>query len=178
MNLSRLAPLLALVALAACAGEADEELQNEGLSAEDVAAAPVDFAVPLAPGQYRTTSELIDFSMPSLSEEARRTAAAAFAQGAGEGHTYCLAAGATSDQWLSSMNESACTVSRLEEGEGRIDAVLQCSDPTGLNGRVEMSGTMAQTSADMELRFAQAIAQFGEGTIRMRVVSQRIGDCV
>lgn len=177
MKLPYLATVCAALALAGCNSSPEEELSEEALSMEDVAGAAADMDLTLVPGEYRSTTELIELSVPGLPDQVQQMAEQAFAEGAGSGHTYCVTEQMTSEDWLSSMNESECTVSRFDEEGGTLNAVLQCNDPQGMNGRVELTGTAAGDSADMEMRFTQQFAEMGEGTIQLRVLSERIGDC-
>lgn len=171
-------PLLAAATLAACSGSADEELADEALSADEVAGAATeaDFPMPRA-GQYSTTQELIEFQMPSLPAEQLAAARAAFATGAAEPHTYCVAEDMTREQWLSNMAESDCTVSRSTAGAEGIDIVMTCNGAQGVTGRVAMKGTASEDASDLEMTFSQTIPGAGDSTIRMRVKSERTGDC-
>jgi hypothetical protein len=40
-----------------------------------------------------------------------------------------------------------------------------------------VTGTMAEDGSDLEMSFTSAMPEVGEATFRMRVVSERIGDC-
>jgi hypothetical protein len=177
MKLQFLAPVCAALLLAGCNSGPEEELSEEALSLDEVAAAAQDMDLTLAPGEYRTTTELLAFDLPGLPPEAQQMAERAFAEGAADGHTYCVTEEMTSESWLSQMSESDCTVSRFDDEGGSLNAVLQCSDPEGLNGRVEMTGIIAGDSADMEMRFTQEIPGMGDGAIALRLQSERIGDC-
>lgn len=173
-------PVIAALALAACGDKSDSELQDAALSADEVsgeaASVATDFALP-EPGQYRTSQELLEFSLPSLPAEQMEMVRAQFAAGAAQQHTYCVNEEMTHEQWLSNMSESNCTVARGNSGSGAIDLVLTCNGEEGVTGRVEMKGQTSSNGADMEMTFAQAIPNMGEGTIRMRVKSERVGDC-
>lgn len=177
MKLRHAMPVLAAFALAACGGDAEDDLADEALSMDEVAAQASELEMRLEPGEYRSTAELIEFDMPELPAETMALARQAFAEGAASESTYCLTEQSTPEQWISQMNESDCTVSRFDSSDGALDAVLQCRDAEGMNGRVEMNGTADGTSADLEMRFRQQIPGLGEGTIHMRVKSERIGDC-
>lgn len=177
MKLTILAPVGAALLLIGCDSAPDEDLSEEALSMEEVAAEAAEMDLKVIPGEYRSTTELIEFNLPGLPAQAQQMAEAAFAEGAGSGHTYCVTEEMSSEDWLSNMNESDCTVTRFEETGGTLNAALQCTDADGLNGRVEMTGTASGDSANMEMRFTQQIPQMGDGTIRMRVISERVGDC-
>lgn len=177
MKLHILAPIGAALLLVGCDSSPDKDLGSEALSMDDVVAGAADLDLQVVPGEYRSTAELIEFSLPGLAPQAQQMAESRFAQGAGGGHSYCVTEEMGAEGWLSNMNESDCTVTRFENAGGTLNATLQCTDAEGLNGRVDMTGTAAGERADMEMQFTQVVPDMGEGTIRMRVVSERIGDC-
>lgn len=169
-------PLIAAFALAACSGGADEELEGEALSADEVAAVEADFALP-QPGQYTTTQELLEFSLPSLPEAQMAMIRQQFAAGAAQPHSYCVNEAMTREEFLSQTAESDCTVARNNGSGENIDLVLTCNAAEGVTGRVAMKGTATEDSSDLEMSFTQPIPGAGDSTIRMRVKSQRTGDC-
>jgi hypothetical protein len=175
--LKQYGPVFAAIALAACSGNADEELAGEALSADEVAgAAAADFTMPRA-GEYRTTQELIEFTLPGLPAEQMEMVRSQFAAGAAQPHTYCVNEQMTREQWLSQMSESNCTVSSSAADAGGIDMVMSCTGAEGVAGRVALKGTTTAEGSDMEMTFTQAIPNMGDSTIRMRVKSERVGDC-
>ena len=177
MKLRLITTVCAVLAVAACNNSPDEELSDEALSMDDVVAEAADLEMTLSPGEYRSTSELVSFEIEGLSPQMQQMAEAAFADGAGAGHTYCVTEEMTAEDWLSQMNESECTVTSLDGSSEGIDAVLQCSDPEGMNGRVELAGNADGDSANMDVRFDVDIPGMGTGRIHMRSASERIGDC-
>jgi len=178
MSIRHAIPVLAALALVACGSNADEELQAEGLAAEEVdGTIAADFPMP-RPGQYRTTQELVAFAMPGLTQAQMDMARSAFAEGAAaETTTVCVTETNSREQWLSDMVESDCTVSRNATQGSAIDLVLSCQGAEGVTGRVAMTGTATQDGSDMEMTFTQAVPGMGEGTITMKLASERVGDC-
>ena len=171
-------PIFAAIALAACSGKADDELAGEALSADEVAgAAAADFTMP-RPGQYRTTQELVDFTMPGLPAGQMEMVRSQFAAGASEPHTYCVNEQMTREKWLSDMAESDCTVSSSAATADGINMVMSCTGAEGVAGRITLTGTTTTEGSDMEMSFTQAIPNMGDSTIKMRVKSERVGDCV
>jgi len=170
-------PVLMALALTACGGSADEELAGEALSADEVAgAAAADFTMP-RPGQYTTTQELVEFTMPSLPAEQMDMVRAQFAAGAAEPHSYCVSEQMTREQWLSDMAESNCTVSSSNAAADGIDMVMSCTGDEGVVGRIALAGTTTEDGSDMVMTFTQSIPEMGDSTIKMRVKSERTGDC-
>lgn len=177
MRIRHFMPVFAAIALAACSGSADEELADEALSADEVAgAAAAEFTMP-RPGEYRTTQELIEFTMAGMPAEQMEMVRSQFAAGAATPHTYCVNEQMTREQWLSDMAESDCTVSSSTANADGIDMVMSCTGAEGVAGRVALKGTTTAEGSDMEMTFTQAIPNMGDSTIRMRVKSERVGDC-
>ena len=178
MRYSIILPLAAVLVLSACGDSAEEA--GEGASVADMADEMADGPQPL-PGQYSTTTEILEFNVPGLSEDMQAMMRSAMAEGASQGASYCLTAedAATSrEEMIKSMTESDCTVQRFDMSGGNLDAALSCPTGTdGISGDVTMTGTMASDGADMEMTFNTQVPELGDATIRMRMISQRIGDC-
>ena len=76
------------------------------------------------------------------------------------------------------MTESDCTVQRFDVSGSNIDAALSCPSGTdGISGDVTMTGTIGETGGNMEMSFKTQVPELGEATIRMRMISERVGDC-
>ena len=180
MRFAMILPFAAVLMLTACGDSAEEEGAAEGTSVADVADQMAEGPQPL-PGQYTTTTELLEFSVPGLSEDMRAMMQSAMAEGATEGATYCLtpedSANSRQDM-IKNMTESECTVQRFDVAGNTIDAALSCPSGTeGISGDVTMNGTISETGGTMEMRFKSQIPDLGEATIRMRMISERVGDC-
>lgn len=176
MRIAIILPLAAALMLTACGDSAEEE----GTSVTDVVDQMAEGPQPL-PGQYTTTTELLEFSVPGLSEDMRAMMEAAMAEGAAEGATYCLTpedSANSREEMIKSMTESDCTVQRFDVSGNMIDAALSCPSGTdGISGDVTLNGTMGETGGNMEMSFKSQVPELGEATIRMRMISERVGDC-
>lgn len=174
------AVLVPALALAACSSSEDAA-DAGGSEAEDMAAAAEDGPTPQA-GQYRTTMELVEFTLPNAPPQVAQALRQGFGAGAQEAKTYCVtpeqAAQSTSrEEVLKNLADSNCTVDRFDQVGGRIDAALTCSGDGMMSGEVLLNGTMTETGSDMEMSFKMQVPQAGEATMRMHMVSERIGDC-
>lgn len=178
MRSSYALPLVAALALAACGGT-EEDVAGEELTSEQLAAETAGAETP-RPGLYRTSQELVELDMPGMPEEMMGMMRSAFEEGAAEESTYCLTADEAEnarEQMLTGMAESDCDISRYDMSGGRIDAAMSCPAGDGVSGDVTMNGTMDSEGADMEMAFSHDIPGQGPATIRMRVMSERIGEC-
>ena len=172
-------PVLAAFALAACGSDSDAEMAEDGISADGISAELAAAETP-RPGQYRTTQELLEFTLPGLSGDMESMVRSAFAEGAADENTYCLTADEAENsrtEMLSNMAESDCSVSRFDMSGGAIDAAMTCPTGDGISGDVTMTGTMSGDGADMVMNFGAEVPTMGTAAIRMRVVSERIGEC-
>lgn len=176
INLLPAAAALPLVLVLAACGDSAEEVSDTGEMAEALADGPTP-----QPGQYTTTTEVLEFNIPGLSPEMRDMMQSALAEGAQEGSSYCLTAADTAnsrEEMIRNMTESDCTVQRFDMAGGNIDAALSCpAGGEGLTGDVTLNGTMTDTGADMTMSFKTQVPDTGEATIRMRMVTNRVGDC-
>lgn len=90
--------------------------------------------------------------------------------------TFCLtpeAAPQTQEDWVRSMNEGGCTVDRIDTTNGRIDVAGVCSG----EGQLAISGAISSTGVDVMISFTSPPSESGQFTMRLRVESERIGDC-
>lgn len=180
MRYSHILPLAALLVLAACSSSEDAA-EAGGSEAEEMAAAAEDGPTPQA-GQYRTTMELLDIAVPNAPPEMAQALQQGFGAGAQQANTYCVtaeqAAQSTSrEEMLKNLADSNCTVDEFNQAGGQINALLSCSGDGMMNGQVTLTGTMTETGSNMEMSFKMQVPQAGEATMRMRMVSERIGDC-
>lgn len=174
MRFSSVLPLVAVLALTAC-GSGGDEAPTAADAAEELADAPQ----PL-PGEYRTTTEMLEFTAPGMPAEALAMIQAEMAQSNSDVTTTCLTpeqAAIGQEEMLKSMTEGDCTVQRLDVSGGTIDAAMSCPMAEGITSNVTVSGTMGESGSDLEMTMATTMPQVGDSTMRMRVVSERIGDC-
>lgn len=180
MRYRHIMPLAAVLVLAAC-GSNEDAAEAGGSEAEEMAAAAEDGPTPQA-GQYRTTMELVEISVPNAPPEMAQALQQGFGSGAQEANTYCVtpeqaAASNSREEVLKNLADSNCTVDQFNQAGGAIDAVLTCSGDGMMNGQVTLNGTMTETGSNMEMSLKMQVPQAGEATMRMRMVSERIGDC-
>ena len=180
MRYSHILPITALLLLAGC-GSSEDAADAGGSEADEMAAAAEDGPTPQA-GQYRTTMELLEISIPDAPPEVANMMRQGFGQGPQEAKTYCVtpeqAAQSTSrEEVLKNLADSNCTVDSFDMAGGQIQAALTCSGDGAMTGQVTLTGTMTETSSDMEMSFKMQVPQAGEATMRMHMVSERIGDC-
>ena len=171
-------PLVAAMMLAACGG--NEATDEEGLSADEVAAEAQEAAKPL-PGQYTTALELLEFDAPGVDDAAKAQMREMFASGLAEGNTFCLteedAAKNGPKQMVQNLAEANCKMNTFNVSGSSVVADMQCPGEAGANRTVHLEGEMTAESSTMTMDMSQQIPNIGETSMKLRVSSQRTGDC-
>jgi hypothetical protein len=172
-------PLVAAVLLAACGGDADSDGDGTISGAEVVAEA--DGMVQPKPGQYRTTLELLEFNAPGVPDSAREQMQQAFTSGLAEGNTFCMTEAQAAEngprQMVENLAESDCEMNSFNVSGNTVVAEMQCAGPGGGKNTVKMDGEMTAETSTMTMDLTQNLGALGDVGMKMRVASQRIGDC-
>ncbi|MGC1269709.1 MAG: DUF3617 domain-containing protein [Croceibacterium sp.] len=177
MRLMNVLPLVAGLALAACGSGDKAPAAGETVSADQVAARAAGAAAP-RPGKYTSRMELLDFSMPGMPDAAKAQMQQAFASGLAQGNEFCMTAEqADPRQMLQNMAESKCSFSRFDVDGGKIDADMSCTGDDGIASTVQMQGQMTADSSTMTMAMQRSMEGIGKMQMKMRVTSQRTGDC-
>lgn len=177
MRLMNVLPLVAGLALAACGSGDKAPAAGETVSADQVAARAAGAPAP-RPGKYTSRMELLDFSMPGMPDAAKAQMQQAFASGLAQGNEFCMTAEqADPRQMLQNMAESKCSFSRFDVDGGKIDADMSCTGDDGIASTVQMQGQMTADSSTMTMAMQRSMEGIGKMQMKMRVTSQRTGDC-
>jgi hypothetical protein len=178
MRLIHTAPLAAAILLAACGGDADTDGSGD-VSAEEVAAEASGMVQP-RPGQYRASVELLEFDIPGMSETDKQQMQQIFSSGLAEGNTFCMTeadvAENGAEQMVRSLAESDCTMNTFNVSGGTVTAEMQCLE-NGAASTVKMDGQMTAESSTMTMERTGDVPNVGQTRMKMRVTSERIGDC-
>lgn len=172
-------PLAAAIALAACGGANDAE--EGALTGEEIAAEAQGMIQPRA-GQYRAKVELLEFDAPGMPDEAKQQMQQIFARGLTEDdNLFCMTeqdvAQNGAEQMVKNLAESDCVMNSFEVAGGSIVADMQCAGTGGGPGKVHMEGQMTAESSTMTMDMDQEMPNVGALKMKMRVNSQRIGEC-
>src|SRR5690554_1999744 len=175
MRIAYSLPLAAAIVLAGCGGGDD----SGGVPADDAAAEAANLIQP-RPGQYRSSIELLEFEVPGMPEGAKQQMQQIFASGLAEGNSFCMteedAARNGPEEMVKNLAEGDCTMNAFNVSGATVSADMQCA-ADGIASTVRMDGTMAAESSAMTMDMTQSIPNVGETRMKMRVTSQRIGDC-
>mgnify|MGYP001802891997 CR=1 FL=1 len=134
----------------------------------------IDESMKPQPGKYNSDLTLIDADIPGLPKQmlglikkrmSRSTEICLTAEVVEEGYKQALARTQYGD----------CTYERFSASGGVIDAVMICDGPTGPM-TMTMNGTGTTTQSDVTMNVEGDMGG-GQGSMTMRVVQKRLGDC-
>lgn len=181
MRITLLAASSALL-LVAC-GDTTAEKQAAGLTENDVKSKLAD-APTLRPGQYESSFQITRFDVPGVPAEAQAQLRQMMTSAAQVQQSYCLteeqAERGAQDMFRElSKTNGECQFDRFDVDGNQVEGRLTCVARGG--GRVEMamSGTMADTSSEIEMtaNITDPNMPQGRATMVMTVASRRTGDC-
>ena len=179
MRIVHTLPLAAAILLAGCGGDADTDADG-AVSGEEVAAEASGMIQP-RPGQYSTSLELLEFDAPGMPDGAKEQMQQIFASGLAEGNTFCMteedAARNGPEEMVKNLAESDCTMNSFDVSGNNVTADMQCAGEGGATSTVKMAGTMTAENSTMTMDMSQDVPNVGATKMKMRVSSQRIGEC-
>ena len=180
MRTTHTLPLAAAILLAAC-GSGDADADGDGdVSAAEVAAEAEGLVQP-RPGQYRASLELLEFDAPGMPESAKEQMQQIFASGLAEGNTFCMTeadvAQGGPEEMVKNLAEGDCTMNSFNVSGGTVVADMQCPVEGGGTSKVRMEGRMGAEGSTMTMDMSQDVPNVGATAMKMRVTSERIGDC-
>lgn len=162
--------------LAGCSSEVDADADGDGTVSQAEMAAMADSAIRPDPGQYRSTTELIEADIPGAPANMVEMMKSGMANQTTE---YCLTqeeADKGFEEMAKGSQDGECTTSKFVVNGGDIDAEMSCKAGSG-EMRMTMDGTGTTTSMDMTMTMEGEIPGMGDAKMVMRVQSERIGDC-
>jgi hypothetical protein len=172
-------PLVAAVVLAACGSSADQD--GDGAISNQEAAAAMESAIQPKPGQYRTSVEVVEFEIPGVAPEMRDQMRAMMTGQGQQTNTFCLtpeeAAKNGPQEMVKNMADANCSFQKFDVSGGNIKAEMQCSGDGGGVSKVSMDGKMTESSSDMTMTMDMEQGAQGKMHMKMRVKSERTGDC-
>jgi hypothetical protein len=164
-----------LIALAVAPAAAFAAMSGEEVLAE-AARLP-----PHVPGQYRTSMTLLEVDGPaetkeladllrsdSGNEEIRNSDSCEDPQGADSSAGTELVREILADQ---------CVFEQFTVAGEAVTAVVQCPPDGGMPGRVKMSGRIGAENLDMLVTAEQRLPDKGTMRLKMRIKSERVGEC-
>lgn len=125
------------------------------------------------PGKYAADMRVLSVDMPDAPPDMARMMSSMM----GRKFEFCLTPEEVEQNFRAILNRSqdGCTYTRYNASGGKIDAAMTC-DGGGNPINMVMQGTGSPTSSDVTMTMSGDMGM-GPGTIKMRVINQRLGDC-
>ena len=187
MRRGKMTPMGARVALAAFALSAtacgDEPSVNERNASVDEVAAKVREATGgvqfIRAGEWKSTTTIEEMSVPGMSTEESARLRQAMGGRATHESTTCLSEEEVKQpKGKFFTGNDQCRYDRFVMQGGKIDAKMRCNAQTGESQVMTMTGTYSPESYRMQMDLQGAAPEGPAGMrMRMRVESNRIGDC-
>ncbi len=166
------------VLVAGCSDSGGADADGDGsISVEEAVAEMADNSVRPQPGQYRSTTELLEVDLPGAPPE---VVAMMRSTMSGTSTEYCLTQNEVENGFEEMMRQSQegdCEFQRFNLDGGDFDAAMTCSVPQGGEMSMVMDGTGSRTGSDTKMTMTGNIPGLGESKMVMRVQAERIGDC-
>ena len=178
---------LAILALplAACgsseepAPEAQAVVGADGaISMEDAAKIAEEEGVRPQPGEYRSTVEIVEFSVPNAPQELKDMMQQSMTT---QTSTFCLKEEDVKDGFREMVRKSQegdnCSFEKYEVDGGKIDAKMVCDVPQRGRMTMTLTGQGSETRSDMDMTMDGDMPGLGAMKMRMKSTQERIGDC-
>ncbi|MXO64980.1 DUF3617 domain-containing protein [Altericroceibacterium endophyticum] len=173
-------PLGAALMLAACSSEPEE---GDGpVSQEDVARQAENLIHP-APGEYKTSMEMMDFEIPGMPDAQAKQLQSVFEEASGMKNSFCLTpeeADKGFEGFLEEIAEGDCTFNSFNASDDKISADMTCNDVQGTSGNVKFDGTMREDGSTLVMELRQKVPGMPDESqvfMKMKMESERLGDC-
>lgn len=124
-----------------------------------------------------TRVELIELSVPGVTDSQMDTLRTAFEEGANEPHCFCVTPDEPHGDWLSDLLESDCTLLSHYVENDTTHLELSCRSDTSVDGSIVVEGTSRPEGAELVVDFDHALPGREPASVRMRVSAERIGEC-
>ena len=139
-----------------------------------VIAQTVDDNMKPRPGRYESRTELLSMDIPGLPANMMGMMKGVFERTV----TICLTAEEVEEGYKDALRKSQdgeCRYESFSATGGKMDAVLVCKGDEG-EMRMVMTGTGTPTTSDVTMKMTGNMGT-GPGSMSMRVLQKRIGDC-
>lgn len=135
------------------------------------------------PGEYSTTSNLVEFDMPGVPEQDQQMMRGIMEMASGQETKFCLTeemAEAGYKDYIKTLQSGAdnCEYTSFDASGGKLEAKMECKDPSGGEGTIAFSGTIGETEQNMTVIMDMSDPASGQGMkMTLENATKRIGDC-
>jgi hypothetical protein len=170
-----------LFALAACSS--GEKAKNDNAGGGDaVAEAPAAAPMKMQPGEYETTTKVLEFSMAGVPQSQIDMMKGAMAGNIEQPHRYCLTAEQAAEgprQMLSHMRQGDCQTTDFRSDAGSVHGRMQCSFEGGAKSASTVDGTFTSDSSSLTMESDQDMQGMAGRSVhmKMQIDTHRVGEC-
>lgn len=126
----------------------------------------------IQPGQYRSTVTMLEMNLPGIESQGVDTTPTVSENCVTSSDIVNFAEGSTAG----GNSGETCAQNSMTVADGRIHGETSCTGPNGTR-TLQIDGTYSPTRIDMEISSNTDMPGVGASTMRMRMASERIGDC-
>lgn len=180
MRYGAMAALAALVLSACGSSSVDADADGDGTvtTAEmNSAAAKAGTQFKPQPGQYSTTTQMIEIDMPGAPEAMKDMMGSAMSRTS----EYCLTSEMAERGFQDAIKQGQsddCKITTFTMDGGDVDMAMTCAVDGGLGEmNVAMNGEVTPTTSDMTMAMKGRVPELGEVAMKMAYRQKRIGDC-
>lgn len=172
----------AVFLLAACSSGENAAEKDASPGGEAVADAAAPAAIKLQPGEYETTTKVLEFSIAGVPQSQIDAMKGAMSGEIERPHRYCLtaeqAAGGPT-KMLSQMRQGNCQTSDFRSAAGSVHGKMQCTFEGGAAAASTFDGTFTSDSSSLTFESDQQMAGMGANGVhmKMKVDTHRVGEC-
>jgi len=177
MRGSMFVPLVAAVALVGCDSGGGADKDGDGKLSHSEVAAETAANLP-DPGLYKISVEIEQLTYPGMPEA--MTDQMKKSMSANMAVEECLTEADRADavKQMAQPGTEDCSYSKYDLSGGKIDAAMSCKMPDGGTIAYTMKGTLGSKGVEMVMEGGQQGGDPSAGMqMRMRMKSQRVGDC-
>jgi hypothetical protein len=168
--------------LAACSSGEKAAEKDAAPGAETVAEAPATAPMKLQPGEYETTTKVLEFSIAGVPQSQVDAMKGAMSGEIEKPHRYCLTAAQAAEgpaRMLSQMRQGDCRTSDFRGAAGSVHGKMECTFEGGAAAASTFDGTFTSDSSSLTLESDQQMAGIGGNGVhmKMQVDTHRVGEC-
>lgn len=162
-------------------GSGNNGARDSNAVASDAASAAA-AQIKLEPGEYETTSKVLEFSMPGMPQAQLAAVKAAMSGDAEKSHRYCVTPQEAAEgpkEMVRQMREGDCKTSNFTSTGNSVSGEMHCAFAGGASSTTTFDGTFTGQGMSMTMEADESIPSMGgKGAhMKMQVDSKRVGEC-
>ncbi|MEL7445552.1 MAG: DUF3617 domain-containing protein [Pseudomonadota bacterium] len=167
------------LALAACGDSGGADTDGDGVISNDEARAEVESdggQIKPEPGKYRATMTFVSADIPNAPPEMQSMIGSQMSHSSEICITDEMAERGFEDAIKESQDDS-CTIDKFNIDGNDVEMAMSCKDDGAGAMTMSMTGNVTPTRSEMTMISEGMMAEMGGGTVEMKLVQERIGEC-